>query len=73
MSSHPLRLYREKVGLSLDDLAGMVDTSKASLSRIETRQQVPSMGLVERIVKATAGVLTANDFMAVPCDNAEAQ
>lgn len=62
MSNHPLRSYRERAGLSLDELALLVDASKASLSRIETRAQVPSLGLVERIVKAAGGELSANDF-----------
>lgn len=62
MSNHPLRSYREQAGLSLDELAALVETSKASLSRIETRAQTPSLGLVERIVKASGGLLSANDF-----------
>lgn len=72
MSNHPLRSFREKAGISLEELAMQVGASKASLSRIETRAQVPSLGLVERIVKASDGVLSANDFVgaepAVPED-----
>jgi hypothetical protein len=49
--------------MSLDELAVLVETSKASLSRIETRAQVPSLGLVERIVKVSGGELSANDFV----------
>lgn len=49
--------------MSLDELAGLVDASKASLSRIETRLQTPSLGLVERIVKVSGGELSANDFV----------
>lgn len=63
MSNHPLRSYRERAGISLDELAGLVDASKASLSRIETRLQTPSLGLVERIVKVSGGELSANDFV----------
>lgn len=63
MSNHPLRSYREQAGISLDDLALLVGASKASLSRIETRLQVPSLGLVERIVGVSKGALTANDFV----------
>lgn len=66
MSKHPLRSYRELAGLSLDELATRVGASKASLSRIETRLQVPSLGLVERIVSVAGGELTANDFMREP-------
>jgi transcriptional regulator with XRE-family HTH domain len=63
MSSHPLRSYREREGISLDGLAAAVGASKASLSRIEARLQIPSLGLVERIVSASNGALTANDFV----------
>jgi transcriptional regulator with XRE-family HTH domain len=66
MSNHPLRSYRERAGISLDELASRAGTSKASLSRIETRVQVPSLGLVERIISAAGGELTANDFVGEP-------
>lgn len=65
MSNHPLRSYRESHGISLDNLAASVGASKASLSRIETRLQTPSLGLVERIVGVSGGALNANDFFAV--------
>lgn len=74
MSNHPLRSYREAAGLSLDELATLADTSKASLSRIETREQVPSLGLVERLVKVSDGALSANDFVSLPeTESAEAR
>jgi transcriptional regulator with XRE-family HTH domain len=63
MSNHPLRSYREKAGISLDELATRVGTSKASLSRIETRDQVPSLGLVKKIIGVSDGALSANDFV----------
>lgn len=63
MSNHPLKSYRLSAGLSLEELAGRVGASKASLSRIEARLQTPSLGLVERIVAVSGGELTANDFV----------
>lgn len=47
----------------MDALAALVGTSKASLSRIETRDQIPSLGLVKRIVGVSEGELSANDFV----------
>jgi transcriptional regulator with XRE-family HTH domain len=72
MSNHPLRSYREASGLSLDELAALAETSKASLSRIETREQVPSLGLVERLVRVSGGALSANDFVSLPAEEARA-
>lgn len=60
---HPLRRYRLDNGLSLDELALKSRTSKATLSRIETGLQTPSLSLIRRISTATDGALTANDFM----------
>jgi predicted transcriptional regulator len=63
MSTHPLRQFRERRGVSLDHLAQMVGTSKASLSRIETGGQTPSLALVGSLISASGGELSANDFL----------
>jgi transcriptional regulator with XRE-family HTH domain len=66
MSNHPLKSYRAAARISLEELASLVGASKASLSRIETGLQTPSLGLVRRIVGVSGGALTANDFAGEP-------
>jgi transcriptional regulator with XRE-family HTH domain len=61
---HPLKLWREKRGLTLDELAERVGSSKATLSRIESGKQTPSLGLIGRLKEATNGEVTADDFLA---------
>ena len=61
-TKHPLRAYRDRAGLSLEDLAKKSDTTRATLSRIENGRQNPSMALVSRIVMATNGEMKPNDF-----------
>jgi DNA-binding XRE family transcriptional regulator len=58
-----LREYRIARGLSQSDLAASVGVKKATISRIEKGLRVPSMGLVARIVRISAGELSADDFM----------
>ena len=65
-----LRAYRERHGLSQDDLAKTVGVKKAAISRIEQGKRTPSMGLVARIVEAAGGELSANDFLPAKSDHA---
>lgn len=58
---HPLRAYRYSNLITLDELAAKVRTTPASLSRIERRRQAPSLGMLDRLVKATG--LSADDFL----------
>ena len=58
-----LKQYRTAKGLSQEDFAKSVGVQKAAISRIEQGKRVPSMGLVARIVEASDGELSANDFM----------
>lgn len=51
--NHPLCKYRSENGLTLKDVANMVGVEHASLSRIESGRQNPSMELAARIAKAT--------------------
>lgn len=57
---HPLRHWREMVGVTLDDLATEIGTTRQSLSRIETGRQTPSLELAMRIEAATNGAVTAS-------------
>jgi len=58
-----LREYRISLGLSQADLAASVGVQKATISRIEKGKRTPSMGLVARIVEASDGALSADDFL----------
>jgi transcriptional regulator with XRE-family HTH domain len=53
-SVHPVRAYRRRHDLSLDDLAARIDTTKANLSRIEGRKQRISRDLLFKLVAETA-------------------
>lgn len=50
---HPLCIYRSDNGLTLKDVAELVGVEHASLSRIESRRQNPSVELAARIAKVT--------------------
>ncbi|WP_093805071.1 helix-turn-helix transcriptional regulator [Stappia sp. ES.058] len=63
---HPLKTYRTKSGLTLETLASLSNSTAATLSRIEARKQSPSLMLVQRLVLATGGCLSANDFVEPP-------
>lgn len=60
---HPLRAYRIKTGLSLEDLANAAKTTKSTLSRIETGGINPSLDLIARLKEATGGAVSADDFL----------
>jgi transcriptional regulator with XRE-family HTH domain len=62
-TNHPLREYRKKLGLSLDEIAARAGTTKSSVSRIELYQISPPLALVGRLVHATDGWLRPDDFM----------
>lgn len=58
---HRLRAYRKANGLTLGALAGQVESTAATISRIETRKLLPSMTLTARLVAATG--LPADAFL----------
>jgi transcriptional regulator with XRE-family HTH domain len=62
-NEHPLRLYRDRAGLSLEELANACGSTRATLSRIENGLQNPSLALIERIRDATCGAVRADDFL----------
>lgn len=63
MANHPLRRYRERNDITLEQLARKANTSAPSLSRIEKRKQAPSLALIARLIKACKGAVTAHDFL----------
>jgi transcriptional regulator with XRE-family HTH domain len=58
---HPVKRYRELHGLTLRQLADLVDTTDATVSRIERGLQSPSLALLQRFVDRTG--LKAADFL----------
>jgi transcriptional regulator with XRE-family HTH domain len=55
----PLRLAREQMDMTLQDLAIKVDSDVGNLSRIERGKQIPSSELAEKICSQfPAGVIT---------------
>jgi transcriptional regulator with XRE-family HTH domain len=59
---HPLRAYRQAAGISLAVLAAQCATSTATISRIERGEQWPERELIRRLIDATGGKLSFNDF-----------
>jgi transcriptional regulator with XRE-family HTH domain len=58
-----LREWREKKGWTQLDLAVELAVSKATVSRIESGDQRPSLELVWKIFTVTGGRVRAQDFM----------
>lgn len=53
MEEHPLRAYRRETGKTLETIAGEADTTKETISRIETGVRAPSLNLASRLSQAT--------------------
>lgn len=55
MKMHPLKSFRKNhlPPLSLEQLAVQVDSTKAMLSRIESRTRYPSLDLAAKLSKCT--------------------
>ena len=47
----------------MDALAAAVGVSKATISRIESGEQDPSLALIRRLVAYAGGTLSADDFL----------
>lgn len=65
-ASHPLTRLRAETNLSRAALAARVGTSRQTIHRIEAGEQVPSLDLVGRLIKAAreaGGNLSADDFL----------
>lgn len=63
MKPHPLRTFREKHGLVMRQAAEALSISEATVSRIESRVQLPNHKLMIRIHKWTSGAVTPNDLL----------
>lgn len=63
MSEHPLRAYRKRIGLTLEVLANLADTSASTLSRIESGLLAPTSPLVVRLSEATQGEVTIEQIV----------
>ena len=61
--THPLTQFRAETGLSMDELAKAAQTTRQSIFRIEKGGQTPSLGLVGRLIEASGGKLSADDFL----------
>jgi transcriptional regulator with XRE-family HTH domain len=57
-----LRRFREERQLSQADMAKLIGTTVASISRWETGERRPSSTMFPRIIRATKGKVTPNDF-----------
>ncbi len=66
-----LKQYRQSQGQSQYDLARLLGTSAASISRYENGR-IPEPEIMARIVEATGGTVTPNDFYDLPDDPSEA-
>lgn len=60
---HALTKFRRENCLSVRDLARMIDVSAATVSRIETGKQNPSMALLVKLVEVSKNKLKADDFL----------
>lgn len=63
--THALRSFRSEADITLDVLAEQVGVSKGQLSKIENGRSLPSLDLVARLVAASGGRLSADDFLPV--------
>ena len=63
MTTHPLTIYRSTAGLSMKAMAMLSGTTRVSIFRIEKGRQWPSLALVRRLISASEGKLSANDFL----------
>jgi DNA-binding XRE family transcriptional regulator len=62
-TKHPLLRYRQDRGMSLADIARMVNASRSQINRVERYETAPSMSLVARLIEASRGKLKASDFL----------
>ena len=60
---HPLKTFRIQRRLSQESVAAAVKVSKSTISRIETRHQTPTLGVIERLIEFSEGALSADSFL----------
>jgi ribosome-binding protein aMBF1 (putative translation factor) len=61
-TAHALREWRVAHGLSCAALAWLVETSDASISRIERYQQIPRPPMIRRLIEISDGELDVAAF-----------
>ncbi|MBO1013476.1 helix-turn-helix transcriptional regulator [Achromobacter sp. SD115] len=59
----PLRMAREKRGLTIQQVATSVDIDPGNLSRIERGKQVPSKDLAEKLSQVYGGEVTETQII----------
>lgn len=69
-TEHPVRRYRRENSLTLDQLAKLVKTSFATISRIEARRLQPTHDLLIRLSDATG--ISIDDIVRASTDECEA-
>jgi transcriptional regulator with XRE-family HTH domain len=62
-ANHPLRSWREKHGLTAEELGDKIGVSKAAVSRYERGHRRPDWPILSRIAEVTKGKITADDFL----------
>lgn len=62
----------ESRGLSDDDVAGAIDVSRVTVSRIRRRKVRPDWSTIGKLKEFSGGEITADDFQDLP-DEAEAR
>jgi len=60
---HALTRYRVAAQIGITDFARRVGTSRQTIHRIENGKQTPSLGMVKKLIAASAGLLRADDFL----------
>ena len=61
--AHALTKFRTSNGLSMEQVAKLAGTTRQSIFRIESGGQTPSLALVQRLIDASSGSLSADDFL----------
>lgn len=62
VAQHPLRKWRKSVGLTLDQVAARLNTSRQVVSDWERGRRRPGPAFMPRVRELTGGMVTADDF-----------
>lgn len=68
--NHPMTNFRKKTAISKERLAKLAGTTRQTIHRIESGEQTPSLDLVARLIAASEGALSADDFLPISEDAA---
>lgn len=61
-------LHRER--LTAAAFAARIDVSASTITRLLARERVPKLDLLEKVMIATDGEVTPNDFLKIPAEAA---